>query len=490
MEAKQLRGIGLALVLLVVVPCAVVCAQISIQLPGSVQPGTYTGNSIDFGDVPIGTTKTATYRFGIQATSATAGSVTFIGFSGGYFKRPSFALTNLPSLPKNIAPGGSITFNVTFTPTTAQTYTNQFTITVSGGRPLRTQQQTVTLTGRGVAQQVGQQIDSSGQTYPQYDFTRLQTTINSTRQNVAALETKLDLAQQDTAKLETKLDTLWQAVENLRARLLALASALGELITGEAINLYPWGTELSEPVQPPQPSILDLLAKLEAKLDRFQLQPTEITIVEVYDVIIEINQLIVVLGGNVDKLETKLDNLYSGQFALARDIVRNQKKLDELLDDLDTMWGYMDDGFDRLNDAVAANAAAIRALQASNDRIEDKLNRLLGYPATPDDSLLTLTVTPKLESASDHSAILEGAAGTVEGGAVVTIYWLGKDNWIPGVTDPWYLDTVIANPDGSFSLTKDGWGSSWPRWCEITQTNVEGESVPVRVDLSTVMIEA
>ena len=177
MEAKQVRRIGLALVFLLVVPCVVVCAQFSIQLPGSVQPGTYTGNSIDFGDVEVGTTKTVTYRFGVTSTSSTAGSLTFIGFQGGFFRKPPFALTNLPSLPKNITPGGSITFNVTFTPTTVRTYTDQFTITVSGGWPMRTKQHTVTLTGRGVAQD-WQQDGSGTQTYPQYDFTRLQTEID------------------------------------------------------------------------------------------------------------------------------------------------------------------------------------------------------------------------------------------------------------------------------------------------------------------------
>ena len=177
---------GLALTLVVFISCAIGLAQVDIFWPGT-QPGTYTGNAIDFGAVPVGTTKTATYTFTITATSATAGTVTFIGFQGGYYMKPPFALSDLPSLPATIAPGRSITFHVTFTPTAAGTYSNEFTITVSGGRPVQTKRQTVTLTGRGVAQQVGQQIDSSGQTYPQYDFTSLQTEIDQLYVSLSAL---------------------------------------------------------------------------------------------------------------------------------------------------------------------------------------------------------------------------------------------------------------------------------------------------------------
>ena len=273
MEAKQVRRIGLALVLLLVVPCVVVCAQFSIQLPGSVQPGTYTGNSIDFGDVEVGTTKTVTYRFGVTSTSSTAGSLTFIGFQGGFFRKPPFALTNLPSLPKNITPGGSITFNVTFTPTTVRTYTDQFTITVSGGWPMRTKQHTVTLTGRGVAQD-WQQDGSGTQTYPQYDFTRLQTTINTTRQEVARLETKLDMAQQDIARLEAKLDRLPGQLPEINA------SRLEAKLDGLDAELAEWYEMLLDYIE-------DVWAMLRG------LEKSELTDIET----------------SIDKLETKLDKL-------------------------------------------------------------------------------------------------------------------------------------------------------------------------------------
>ena len=117
---KVWRQIAFVLLLSVTGMCVLGFGQISITLPG-VQQGAFTGNAIDFGDVQVGTTKTANYTFTISTTSSTAGTVTFIGFSGGYFQRPPFALTDLPSLPATIAPGRSITFHVTFAPTTAGT---------------------------------------------------------------------------------------------------------------------------------------------------------------------------------------------------------------------------------------------------------------------------------------------------------------------------------------------------------------------------------
>lgn len=90
MRIWRLWSGGLALTLVMTLSCAIGLAQVDIFLPGT-QPGTYTGNAIDFGAVPVGTTKTATYTFTITATSATAGTATFIGFQGGYYRKPPFA---------------------------------------------------------------------------------------------------------------------------------------------------------------------------------------------------------------------------------------------------------------------------------------------------------------------------------------------------------------------------------------------------------------
>jgi len=82
MKIWRLWSGGLVLLLVVFISCAIGLAQVDIFLPGT-QPGTYTGNAIDFGAAPVGTTKTA--------TSATTGTVTFIGFQAGYYRKPPFA---------------------------------------------------------------------------------------------------------------------------------------------------------------------------------------------------------------------------------------------------------------------------------------------------------------------------------------------------------------------------------------------------------------
>lgn len=162
--------------------------QIDIQLP-STQP-TYSGNAIDFGAVPVGTTKSATYIFRILESSETAGTVTQIAFPGGYLSSGPFALKNLPPLPVTIPPGGSITFNVTFTPTAATSYTASFTIVAQGGKPLQVKQQVVTLTGQGIG--AGQGIGTEPITQPTYDLTALQSRIDAIATEVNALEQKLD----------------------------------------------------------------------------------------------------------------------------------------------------------------------------------------------------------------------------------------------------------------------------------------------------------
>ncbi|HCP31904.1 TPA: hypothetical protein DIT45_01420 [Candidatus Acetothermia bacterium] len=477
MKIWRLWSGGLVLTLVVFISCAIGLAQVDIFLPGT-QLGTYTGNAIDFGAVPVGTTKTATYTFKILETSATAGTVTQIAFPGGYLSAPPFGLTNLPAIPITIPPGGSITFQVTFTPTAIQLYTGQFTITVQGGKPLQVKKQTVTLTGQGVAH--------TGEG-PEPIPTEM---VDLSLTGKEPITVTLPTTTEDTAKLETKLDTVGSVLAELRKKLDNLGWWLGKLTVGYPIGIEPYSTN---PM--PETDLWRLLASLEAKLDRLAQQPSEvtapdinITIIEIYNIIVEINQFIINLGGNVAGLEAKLDQLSSDLFDLWLDLMDILDDLNGMWDDLNGMWGDMLDRFDDVEDAIAANTNAIKALQASNARIEDKLNQLLGLPAAPTTAKVTLTVTPELVSASDHSATLEGVAGAVEGDVLVNIYWLGRDNWRPGVTDPFWFDSVTANPNGSFSFTKDGWGSSWPVWCEITQTNASGESAPVRVYLSTLMI--
>jgi serpin B len=109
----------------------------------------FAQGNIDFGDVPIGETKTVTYTFKILESSSTPGIVTGISLPGGPFE--SFKLQNLPALPATIQPGNSISFQVVFSPRETWTYVSSFTITVEVGTPLQMQMHAITLTGQGVA---------------------------------------------------------------------------------------------------------------------------------------------------------------------------------------------------------------------------------------------------------------------------------------------------------------------------------------------------
>ncbi len=108
----------------------------------------FAQGDIDFGDVPVGETRTATYTFKILESSSTPGTVTRISLPGGPFG--PFKLQNLPALPATIQPGDSISFQVAFTPREARTYVSTFTITAEEGTPLKLKKQTVTLTGQGI----------------------------------------------------------------------------------------------------------------------------------------------------------------------------------------------------------------------------------------------------------------------------------------------------------------------------------------------------
>ena len=102
-----------------------------------------SSDSINFGSVPVGQTGTATYTFKILETSETAATVTILPPSS------PFALQDAPSGSFTLAPGQSITFSVTFTPTAAGDYTGSFTITAQGGYPVQEKTTTVYLTGHG-----------------------------------------------------------------------------------------------------------------------------------------------------------------------------------------------------------------------------------------------------------------------------------------------------------------------------------------------------
>lgn len=494
------RHVGvLGMVLVLIGMCSIGLAQIDIPLPWT-QPGTYTGNAIDFGQVQVGTTKTGTYTFKILETSATSATVTITR------PNPPFG-SDAPIYPFTLAPGQSITFNVTFTPPAVGHYTGSFTITAQGGQPVVTKRQTVALTGEGV---------SSGYQEP----TTTPTPSPTPTWPIPVTTSPSDVTE-DVAKLEAKLDEIGPAIRDLRQRLDMLGLLLGELLSGEGFNLYPWHTE----VPTTKPNIMDMLAQLEAKLDRLAQRPSEttapdmnITIIEIYNIIVEINQLIINLGGNVAGLETKIDRMAQQPseatapdinitiieihsliieinqliINLGGNVAGIETKLDQLStdlfdlwldlmslwDDLDDMWDEMNDRFDDVEDAVAANTRAIRALQDSNNRIEDKLNQLLraaGLPAppsAPDAAKITLTMGGGPIPTVPWEATVEGSAGAVQANALVTIYWpLGAPS------------TVTANVHGSFSVTVTT-GIAIYHSVEVTQTVGGHESARVSVPAS------
>ena len=495
---KRYVGV-LSMVLVLIGMCSIGLAQIDIPLPWT-QPGAYSGNAIDFGQVQIGTTKTATYTFKILETSETSATVTIT--------RPNAPFgSDAPIYPFTLAPGQSITFNVTFTPPAVGHYTGSFTITAQGGRPVVTKRQTVALTGEGV---------SSG-----YQGPTTTPTPSPTPTWPISVTTSPSDVTEDVAKLEAKLDTVGRTLDELRQKLDNLGWWLGKLTAGFPLGIEPHSTN---PI--PETNIWELLAKLEAKLDRLVQRPTEtttpdinITIIEIYNIIVEINQLIINLGGNVAGIETKLDRMAQRPseatvpdinitiieiyniiveinqfiFNLGGNVAGLETKLDQLStdlfdlwldlmnlwDDLDDMWDEMNDRFDDVEDAVAANTRAIRALQDSNNRIEDKLNQLLrtaGLPAppsAPDAAKITLTMGGGPLPHVPWEATVEGSSGAVQPNALVTIYW-------PLALPP---STVTADGTGAFVLNVTTGNISYHS-VEVTQTVGGHESARVSVPAS------
>ena len=88
--------------------------QTDTQSPWA-RPGS-AGETIDFGGVPIGQTATTTYTFRVLESSETSAAVTI--------SHPSTPFgSDAPTHPFTLAPGQSITFNVTFAPSAASSPT-------------------------------------------------------------------------------------------------------------------------------------------------------------------------------------------------------------------------------------------------------------------------------------------------------------------------------------------------------------------------------
>lgn len=427
------------------IACILAAVVISVFLATSslVVTGAQT---INFPNTTVGQSRTVQFTYTLSADSGTAAAVTISPPAA------PFAIDGALSFPLN--PGQSHTFNVMFSPTAAQTYEGSFTISAVGGFPPRTLSEFVTLTGTG----------TGGTSGPIFDlFPGVIVDPGGSDEEPPA----------EMAQIEAKLDGVGTVLDEFRSMLDGLGWWLGRLTHGTPIGIGPYDTN---PM--PQTSTWAQLAQLEAKIDLLLEQPAEITSIDLYVVILEmntlvlnINQLIINLGGNTAALETKLDALEVKADSLKAWLEFQLAIPSDPFDDFGT---WLDDTLAALEAKADTNAAAIRDLKESNDRIEVLLRELLRYPAPPDASKITLTMGGGPLPSVPWEATVAGTAGAVAPDAVVTIYW-------PVGLPP---NTVIADAGGAFSFTI-ATGNVTYSAVDVTQTDSEGrESARAKIPVS------
>jgi len=416
------------------------CVMVGVQSQQAV-----AAEQISFPNTTVGQTQTVQFTYTLLESSKTTAMISVTPPSAPFgLEGPLEFLLN---------PGQSRTLNVTFSPTGAMPYEGLFSISALGGIPPQVKTTQVTLVGTGVKGVTG--ISLPGLWDP-------------------PVESDPEISWLETELLEVKLDEVGAVLDEFRTKLDNLGFWLGQLIAGYGIGIEPFSTN-----PPVETSLWEMLAALEAKLDRLAAQPTEITIIEIYDVILQINVLIVNInqwvinvGGNVDKLEAKLDELSTDLFDLWLELIDMWNAMDAIRDELV-------DRFDDVEDVVAANARAIQTLQDSNNRIEDKLNELLrasGIPAPPsaaDAAKIALAMGGGPLPSVPWEATVEGSAAAVQPGALVTIYW-------PIGLPP---STVIADGSGAFLLTVTTGIISYTA-VDVTQTVGGYESARVTIPAS------
>jgi|GEM_PF-3421760 len=211
------QGSILALVLTLVF--VVGAAQITIPLPTKTEAG---AEALDFGAVPVGTTRTAQYTLKVLEGSATSGTVTRLELPS-----PPFSAANVPGLGTVIPPGGSVVITFSFTPPAVGTYTGAFTAEITGGYPPQTHRKTVVLTGQGVT--IGEQPGTVDTEIVDLSLTGTEPPITVTLPPTIT---------EDTAKLEAKLDMVEIVLEEFRQKLDNLAAILGEWIVGRGQRFY------------------------------------------------------------------------------------------------------------------------------------------------------------------------------------------------------------------------------------------------------------
>jgi len=366
MNTRRSRRV-LATVAMMIIACIVV----SVQSQDS-------GEWISFPNTTVGQTQTVPFTYTLLESSATPALVTVSS------PTPPFGVSG--PLSFTLSPGESRTLSVTFSPTEAGSYEGSFSVSAVGGIPPQVKTTYVTLTGTGVSGSTPVGIWNP--------FTQVEPITDST----------------EVGLLEVKLDEAEVALADLRQRLDSLGWWLGRLTNGAPLRLGPQDTN---PM--PETSTWAQLQMLEAKIDLLLSQPTEITMVQVYDVIVqinilmvEVNQWVINLGGNVAGLEAKLDYYLEqpGDITIVEvyDIIVQinvlivqinqwvinigsnvdglEAKLDQLQFDIDDIYegifgvpgGLLDLLWEANGNAIAAIAqgrAANEAIADLNDRLND-----------------------------------------------------------------------------------------------------------------------
>lgn len=375
---------------------------------------------INFPNTSVGQTQTIPFTYTLSAGSLTPASVTVSPPSAPFAVSEPYSFS--------LSPGQSRTLNVSFSPTSAGSFEGAFTITAIGGFPPQLTTTHVTLTGTGVSGfSLGDLLGP---------FTEIQPIEEAT---------ELEL-------MEVKLDEAEVALADLRQRLDNLGWWLGVLTTGEPLGIGPYDTN---PIL--QTDTWMQLQLLEAKLDLLLEEPGDITIIEIYNLVVqinvlmvEINQWVVNLGGDVSLLEAKLDTLLAqpGEITivelydiivqinvlivqinqwvieLGSDVSGLETKLDQLQVDVDAITesiADLDASLDVILAEIRANGDAVAMLEAKIDAGEQAVAAL---EVKADAAALAIAAN-NAAIAANAGAIAANNAAIVANGAAIGVNGAG-----------------------------------------------------------------
>lgn len=393
---------------------AIVMMVAMCMLIGALTQIAYADESINFPNTSVGQTQVIPFTYTLSESSGTSAMVTV--------SPPSAPFSVSEPYSFSLNPGQSRTLNVSFSPTSAGPQEGAFSITAIGGFPPQIMTTHVSLTGTGVTG-----FSLSDLLGP---FTEVDPTPEAT---------ELEL-------MEVKLDEAEVALADLRQRLDNLGWWLGRLTNGAPLRLGPYDTN---PM--PQTDTWTQLQLLEAKLDSLLEQPADITLVEIYNIIVqinilmvEINQWVINLGGDVSLLEAKIDTLLAQPseitivevydivvqinilivqinqwiIEIGSDVSGLETKLDQLQVDIDAITESIAD----LQGSLDAILAEIRANGDATARLEAKIDageRAVAALEVKADAAAAALAANGAAIAANGAAIGANAAGIAANGAAI-----------------------------------------------------------------------